>query len=92
MILRTLVGAVIGLARGCAAMATTGAPSCENIAAGQGSARQVMAGWLASPGHCANIMNGSFTEMAAAYAIDRSSAATIYWTQVFASRQPPARR
>ena len=64
----------------------------ENIAAGQGSARQVMAGWLASPGHCANIMNGSFTEMAAAYAIDRSSTATIYWTQVFARRSPPARR
>ena len=58
----------------------------ENIAAGQGSARQVTAGWLASPGHCANIMSGDFTEMGAAYAVDRGSSATIYWTQVFGSR------
>ncbi|WP_417780164.1 CAP domain-containing protein [Stutzerimonas xanthomarina] len=55
----------------------------ENIAAGQGSADQVMAGWLASPGHCSNIMNPDFTEMGAAYAIDKSSAAGSYWTQVF---------
>ncbi len=55
----------------------------ENIAAGQGSAEQVMAGWLASPGHCSNIMNPDFIEMGAAYAIDKSSAAGSYWTQVF---------
>lgn len=55
----------------------------ENIAAGQGSEEQVMAGWLASPGHCSNIMNPDFTEMGAAYAIDKSSAAGSYWTQVF---------
>ena len=42
-----------------------------------------MAGWLASPGHCSNIMNPDFTEMGAAYAIDKSSAAGSYWTQVF---------
>ncbi len=55
----------------------------ENIAAGQGSAEQVMAGWLASPGHCGNIMNPDFTEMGAAYAINKDSAAVSYWTQVF---------
>ncbi len=55
----------------------------ENIAAGQGSAEQVMAGWLASPGHCKNIMNPDFTEMGAAYATNPQSAATSYWTQVF---------
>lgn len=55
----------------------------ENIAAGQGSAGQVMAGWLASPGHCKNIMNPDFTEMGAAYATNPESAATSYWTQVF---------
>ncbi|WP_100206778.1 CAP domain-containing protein [Stutzerimonas stutzeri] len=55
----------------------------ENIAAGQGSADQVMAGWMASPGHCSNIMNPDFAEMGAAYAIDKSSAAGSYWTQVF---------
>ena len=55
----------------------------ENIAAGQGSAEQVVAGWLASPGHCSNIMNATFTEMGAAYAINKDSAAVSYWTQVF---------
>lgn len=55
----------------------------ENIAAGQGSAEQVVAGWLASPGHCANIMNAAFTEMGAAYATNEDSAAGSYWTQVF---------
>ncbi|MGK9064541.1 CAP domain-containing protein [Stutzerimonas chloritidismutans] len=57
----------------------------ENIAAGQGSAEQVVAGWLASPGHCANIMNADFTEMGAAYATDKASTAGSYWTQVFAT-------
>lgn len=56
----------------------------ENIAAGQSSPEEVMAGWLASPGHCANIMSGAFTEMGAAYAIDRGKQeARAYWTQVF---------
>lgn len=56
----------------------------ENIAAGQSSAEEVVAGWLASPGHCANIMNGAFTEMGAAYAIHRGrQEARAYWTQVF---------
>lgn len=56
----------------------------ENIALGQGTPEEAMAGWLASPGHCANIMNRWFTEMGAAFATgggrDRSR---IYWTQVF---------
>jgi uncharacterized protein YkwD len=55
----------------------------ENIAAGQGSAEEVVSGWLASPGHCANIMKPEFTEMAAAFAVDADSDAAIYWTQVF---------
>ncbi len=55
----------------------------ENIAAGQGSVEQVMAGWLASPGHCSNIMNPRFHEMGAAYVMNKDSAAGSYWTQVF---------
>ncbi|MFL9812189.1 CAP domain-containing protein [Stutzerimonas sp. VN223-3] len=55
----------------------------ENIAAGQGSVEQAVAGWLASPGHCANIMRPDFTEMGAAYATNPDSAAVSYWTQVF---------
>jgi uncharacterized protein YkwD len=55
----------------------------ENIAAGQDSARSTVDGWLASPGHCANIMNPQFTEMGAAHAINKKSDLLIYWTQVF---------
>ena len=58
----------------------------ENIAAGQGSAKQVVAGWLASPGHCENIMSREFAEMGAAYAINPHSALEIYWTQAFGAR------
>ena len=55
----------------------------ENIAAGQISAQQAVAGWLASPSHCPNIMNPHFTEMGAAYAVNPESDSLIYWTQVF---------
>lgn len=55
----------------------------ENIATGQGSPEQAVSGWLASPGHCVNIMNRNFTEMGAAYAVNPNSDTTIYWTQVF---------
>ncbi|WP_260961374.1 CAP domain-containing protein [Pseudomonas citri] len=55
----------------------------ENIAAGQGSPNQAMRDWLASPGHCANLMNPMFTQMGAASATDSRSDAGIYWTMVF---------
>ena len=55
----------------------------ENVASGHGSPQQVVSGWLSSPTHCANIMNGRFTEMGAAYVMNPKSDATIYWTQVF---------
>lgn len=54
----------------------------ENIAAGPGSARATVAGWLKSPGHCANIMQPHFSEMGAAYAVNPRAAMAIYWTQV----------
>ena len=56
----------------------------ENIAAGQRSIDAVMTAWLDSPGHCANIMQASYTEFgAASYAVDGSDF-PIYWTQLFA--------
>lgn len=55
----------------------------ENIAAGQSSVSQAMAGWLASPGHCANLMNPMFTQVGAAYATDARSNEGIYWTMLF---------
>jgi len=59
----------------------------ENIAAGQDTARKVVDGWLASPGHCANLMNAGFRELGAAYAIDPKSDAGIYWTAMFGTQE-----
>ncbi|MGE8391706.1 CAP domain-containing protein [Pseudomonas sp. BIGb0427] len=55
----------------------------ENIAAGQDTPRKVVDGWLASPGHCANLMSPQFSELGAAYAVDPKSDAGIYWTAMF---------
>ena len=58
----------------------------ENIAAGQDSVRKVVDGWIASPGHCANLMNPQFRELGAAYATDPKSDAAIYWTAMFGAQ------
>jgi uncharacterized protein YkwD len=64
----------------------------ENIAAGQDSAQAVVADWLTSPGHCANIMNGRFKEMGAAHGSTGQSRDTrIYWTQTFGVTQGTTR-
>ncbi|WP_278420273.1 CAP domain-containing protein [Stutzerimonas kunmingensis] len=55
----------------------------ENIAAALPTTRKVLDGWLASPGHCANLMNPQFSELGAAYAVDPQSDAAIYWTAMF---------
>ena len=53
----------------------------ENIAAGYGTVNNVMAGWMASDGHCANIMNPNFTQIGVA-CIKGTSANRYgdYWT------------
>jgi len=57
----------------------------ENIAAGHTQAEAAMQDWLDSPEHCANVMSPAYTEMAAAFAVNNSSSAGIYWVQVFGS-------
>jgi uncharacterized protein YkwD len=57
----------------------------ENIAAGAMTPVEVTAGWLASPAHCANIMDGRFTQVGTAYAANLDTAAGMYWTQDFAA-------
>ena len=59
----------------------------ENIASGVPTATEVVAGWLASPGHCANIMDARFTEMGVAYALAPRTGGAIYWTQLLAARR-----
>lgn len=40
----------------------------ENIGAGYGSVQTVVDGWMASDGHCANLMSPGFTELGLAAA------------------------
>ena len=39
----------------------------ENIAAGQRTPQDVVDGWIASDGHCANLMNPNFEELGTGY-------------------------
>ena len=55
----------------------------ENIALGPESAEEVVAGWLASPGHCANIMDSRFQHIGVGVATGRGRG-KIYWVQDFA--------
>jgi len=64
----------------------TGTPVGQNIAAALDRPRRVVEGWLASPGHCANLMSPQFSELGAAYAVDPQSDAGIYWVATFGGR------
>jgi uncharacterized protein YkwD len=55
----------------------------ENIAAGQTTPEEAVAGWIKSPPHCENLMNPVFTEMGVAYSINRASEMGVYWAQTF---------
>ena len=53
----------------------------ENVAFGQANATKVLDSWMHSRGHRTNILNSTFTEMGAGYAVDRSG--RPYYVQVF---------
>jgi uncharacterized protein YkwD len=58
----------------------------ENIAYGPKSAEEVVQGWLASPGHCENIMDPRFAEMGIAFAVGQAPRrGGLYWVQLLAS-------
>jgi uncharacterized protein YkwD len=57
----------------------------ENIAQGDMNADEAMAGWLRSPGHCANIMEPRFSEMGFGIAADGDRKGSLYWVQTFAA-------
>jgi len=62
----------------------TGAfPLAENIAAGHATPQAVVDAWMASPGHCANIMSPGFRAVGVGYAHNPSSTYRHYWTQSF---------
>lgn len=56
----------------------------ENIAAGYPSPEAVVSGWMASPGHRANILNPDYRELGVGLASGGKYGA--YWTQEFGAR------
>ena len=55
----------------------------ENIAMGQPTPVEVMAAWMTSPGHRANILSPAFTHLGVGV---RYGTGTVYWVQDFAGR------
>jgi uncharacterized protein YkwD len=58
----------------------------ENIAAGQESAKEVMAAWEKSAGHARNMRDPGFTEIGIGRAYAKSSKYGWYWTTTFGDR------
>jgi hypothetical protein len=61
----------------------------ENIAAGYTTAAAVVQGWINSPGHRANLLNSSYTELGVGYFYLANDTGSVnykaYWTQLFGS-------
>ena len=60
----------------------------ENIASGQISPAEAVAGWIKSPPHCANLMSPAYTEMGVAHAANPQSRMGVYWAQLFGTPLP----
>jgi uncharacterized protein YkwD len=58
-------------------------PLGENLAGGASNPQALVDGWMNSPGHCANIMNGAYRSTGVGYAFSSSSTYRHYWTQTF---------
>lgn len=58
----------------------------ENIALGAENVAQAVQGWLASPEHCANIMDADFRQTGFAFAVNQRGAPRIYWVEDFGAR------
>ena len=58
----------------------------ENIAAGQKTPTAVMASWMKSPGHRANILSGGYTHLGVGYHRCVGGKYSAYWTQNFLRR------
>jgi uncharacterized protein YkwD len=62
--------------------------AAENVAAGVKTPAEVVALWMDSPGHRANMLNCAFRETGVGYAADPGDKLMYehYWTQVFGVR------
>jgi uncharacterized protein YkwD len=59
----------------------------ENIAAGNLGPAEAMQAWLESPGHCENIMNPDYADVAVACVADSHSQWGTYWTMVLGRKR-----
>jgi uncharacterized protein YkwD len=55
----------------------------ENLASGITTPEQLVADWLASPEHCANLMDPAYREAGIAFADNPHSPAGVYWAMEF---------
>ena len=58
----------------------------ENIAGGQTTPAEVVAEWMKSPGHRANMLNPNFREIGVSYVHASNTELQHYWVQDFGSR------
>lgn len=58
----------------------------ENLAGGDTTVAGVISGWLASPGHCKNLMSPAYAEVAVSCVRQPGSQWGNYWTMVLARR------
>lgn len=59
----------------------------ENISGGTDTPEQTLESWMASPGHCRNLMNPQYNEIGMSCAVNVNSEFGIYWTIVLASTE-----
>jgi len=55
----------------------------ENLASGVMTPEEVVAGWLASPEHCANLMDPLYRQMGVAFAVNPHDKKGVYWAMEF---------
>jgi uncharacterized protein YkwD len=56
----------------------------ENLAAGYATPEEVVAGWMASPGHRANMLSPSYTDIG--IGLSRGGQYGVYWTAEFGAQ------
>jgi uncharacterized protein YkwD len=59
----------------------------ENLASGVMTPEEVIAGWLASPDHCANLMDPAFSEMGVGFGVNPHDERGVYWALEFGRPQ-----
>lgn len=62
----------------------------ENIAVGYATPGEAMDAWMNSPGHKANILNGSFSHIGVGYYYNGNGSYRHYWSQMFIGTCSPS--